>query len=76
MQKFLNQQLRSWQAIIPVPAGNQLSVRKHAVLTTLWGDEERVNYQTQNRTQANFERILMLSKMAGTTPGQLRIWLD
>jgi hypothetical protein len=24
----------------------------------LSSDEERVNYQTQNRTQANFERIL------------------
>jgi hypothetical protein len=33
--KVFYQQLRSRRAINPVSVGNQLSVRKHAVLTTL-----------------------------------------
>ena len=58
MQKFC-QQLRSWQAINPVPAGSQLSVCKHAVLFGLTDEEERVKYQTLNRVQAFFNNILM-----------------
>jgi hypothetical protein len=57
MQKFC-QQLRSWQAINPVPAGIQLSVCKHAVLFGLTDDEERVKYQTRNRVQVFFKNIL------------------
>jgi hypothetical protein len=57
MQKVFYQQLRSQQAINPVPAGNQLSVCKHAVLPALSDVTERTNYQSKTSVQAFFEII-------------------